>query len=419
MPSSFRRAAIPASALAASFVVAAAYDAPRTFKAAELLPPAQLKGPHHAVSPAVSTDGYFHEFGLTTDWGPLQAEGRSMLATRLSEVDALAELDKVSKSEVFLKSAGSSVLNVGKGAASAVKDPGATAKGMAGGVKRFGTNLGRKAKRAGDDAADAVKKDDAEKKDAGSASTAEKAGGVAQSALGVNASARKWAQKVGVDPYTTNAILKKALVDLGQIDAAGSLAAKVAVPIPKVVSSTATVGNLVWSQDPEALLKGNEQKLAELGAKPEAVKKLYKSKGFSLSLHTRLATALRAVNVPGCADYVETAAEADTEREAVFFVESAEMLARLHKTEPVTALLPDSRAVVAKAKDGRAVVLLPVDWVGWTQAYDKALGEVTQRSKAELKATGLELRTTATLSPAAKQETSARGFKVMEKVPAS
>lgn len=234
-------------------------------------------------------------FDITTDYGPLQAEGRTMLATRLQEVG----------------------LNVGKGAASAVKDPGATAKGMAGGV-----------------------------------------------------------------------------------------------------SSTATVGNLVWSQDPEALLKGNQQKLAELGVKPETIKKLYSSKGFSLSLHTRLAAALRAVNVPGCADYVETAADADTEREAVFFVESAEMLARFHEAESVTALLPDSRGAVAKTKDGRAVVLLPVDWVGWTQPYDKALGEVTQRSKSELKATALELRTSATLSAAAKQDTSARGWKV-DKVPAS
>jgi len=409
-------------ALAAALAVAAAYEVPRTFKAAELLAPAQMKGPHHTVGPAVKTEGYFHVFDLTTDYGPLQAEGRSMLATRLQEVDALAELDKVSKSEVFMKSAGTSVLNVGKGAASAVKDPGATAKGVGAGVKRFGTNLGRKAKRATDDAVDSVNKDDTgQKKDEGGAqaSTAQKAGGVAQSALGVNASARKWAQKVGVDPYTTNPILKKALVDLGKIDAAGSLAAKVAVPIPKVVSGTATVGNLVWSQDPEALLKGNEQKLAELGATPQVVKKLYDSKGFSLSLHTRLATALRAVSVPGCADYVETAAEADTEREAVFFVESAEMLARFQKTDPVTAILTDSRAVVARTKDGRAVVLLPVDWVGWTQPYDKALGEVTQRAKAELKATGLELRTTATLSAVAKQETATRGWKVVDKVPAS
>src|SRR4029079_9304579 len=116
--------------------------------------------------------------------------------------------------------------------------------------------------------------------------------GIANSILGVNGAARKWAQKLGVDPYTTNPVLKKALVDLGRIDAAGSLAAKVAVPIPPVATATATASKLVLSQDPEALLKANEQKLAELGVSGGVIKKLYLSKGFSLSLHTRLANSL-------------------------------------------------------------------------------------------------------------------------------
>ncbi len=411
--------AITPLACVAALALAAAYEGLPAFKAAELLSPAQLKGNHHSIAPAVKTEGYLHEFQVITDWGPFEAEGKSMLQVRLLEVGALAELDKVSKSEVFLKSAGSSVLKVGKGVGAAVKDPGATAKGVGGGIKRFGTNLGRKAKRATDEAVDSASKDEKTDQDSQKSTddkVAAKAGGVAQSALGVNASARKWAQKVGVDPYTTNPVLKKALTDLGQIDAAGSIAAKVVVPIPPVVSGTATVGNLVWSQDPEALLKANEQKLREIGASADVVKKLYLSKGFSLSLHTRLAVALREVSVPGCADYVATAAEADTEREAVFFVESAEMLARFHKATPVVAILPDSRALVAKTKDSRAVILLPVDWVRWAKPYDEALAQITRRAKAELGASGLELRTTGALSAVARQETSARGWKVVEKV---
>ena len=63
----------------------------------------------------------------------------------------------------------------------------------------------------------------------------------------------------------TTTILKKALVDLGKVDAAGGLAARTAVPVPMVVSGTATVGNLVWGKDPEELLKLDEQKLKEPG----------------------------------------------------------------------------------------------------------------------------------------------------------
>jgi len=416
------RPSLTLAALAsAALAVAVAYEAPRAFKAAELLKPSQVKGPHFSVAPTVKTEGYLHVFDITTDYGPLEAEGETMLLMRLHEVGALAKLDEVSKSEVFLKAAGTSVLNVGKGVASVVKDPGATAKGMGEGVKRFGTNLGRKAKRTTDKAVDSATSD--KEKTEGQKSTTDKAAkagvGVANSALGVNSAARKWAQKVGVDPYTSNPILKKALVDLGKIDAAGGMAAKIAVPIPPVVSGTATAGKLVWAQDPEALLKGNEQKLREMGTGAEVIKQLYLSKGFTLTLHTALAGSLREVNVPGCADYVATAAEADAEREGVFFAESAGMLARFHKSTPVAAVLPDSRALVAKTKDGRAVVLLPVDWVGWTGTYDKALTEVEKRAKAELGATKLEMRMTGTMSAVAKKEMAARGWTVTENVPVS
>ncbi len=404
----------------AALAVGAAYEAPRTFQASELLTPAQIKGPHHQVAAAVPTEGYLQIFSIKTDYGPLEAEGKSMLLVRLHEVSALAELDQVSKSEVFVKAAGASVVNVGKGAAAAVTDPGATAKGVGKGLKRFGTNLGRKATRAGDQAAESVKKDDDEKAEKSTTDQVAAAGtGVAHSMLGVNAGARQWAQKVGADPYTTNPVLKKALVDIGKVDAAGGLAAKIAVPIPMVVSGTAAVGNLVWSQDPEALLKLNEQRLKETGVDGKTIKQLYLSKGFSLTLHTRLAAALGEVSVPGCADYVATAAEADTEREAAFFVESAEMLARLHRTEPVAAILQDSRAMVAKTKDDRVVVLLPLDWISWTEAYAKALTDVETRAKKELGAAKLELRMTGTMSPAAKKEMAARAWKVVKKVPST
>jgi hypothetical protein len=407
----------------AALAVAAAYEGPRTFQAAEILKPSQVKGPHFSLAPTVKTEGYLHIFDITTDYGPLEAEGLSMLLVRLSEVRALAELDQVSKSEVFLKSAGTSVVNVGKGAASAVKDPGATAKGIGGGLKRFGTNLGRTAKQTTDKVADDASKKDENKAGGPEASTGDKAAqaanGVAGSILGINGAARKWAQKVGVDPYTTNPVLKEALSDLGKVDAAGSIAAKVVVPIPMVVSSTATVGNLVWAKDPQALLKENEQALRALGVSDGVIKRLYLSKGFTLTLHTRLVQALSAVKAKGSADYVAAAAESDTEREAAFFVESAELLARFHKTAPAAAVLPDSRALVAKTGDGRAVALLPLDWVQWTQASEKALDEVAKRAKAELGATKLEMQLTGRLSEVAKKETAARGWAVVENVPST
>ena len=401
-------------AVATAFVLAAAFEGGKTFKAEELLAPAQLAGPHHRVASAVPVEGYFEVFTVKTDWGEVEAEGRSLLLVRLDEARALAELDKVSKSQVFLSSAGGAVLNVGKGVAAVAADPSATAKGVGKGVKRFGSNLGRKASRTADKAkSDLTDGDGGGSGDAGK-DAASAAGNMASSALGVSKSARKWAQKVGADPYTTNPVLRKTLADIGKIDSAGSIVTKVAVPIPPVVSATANVGGLVWAKDPEALLKENEAAFAAVGATPDAIKRLYRSKGFTLTHHTRLARALAAVGAKGLGDYVDTAAEADDERAALFFVESAELLQRFHAATPVTEVLADSRALIAKTKDGRAVALLPIDWVGWTAEFAKAAGDAGARAKKELGAGKLELRLTGRMSPVAKTEAAALGWTVSE-----
>jgi hypothetical protein len=104
-------------------------------------------------------------------------------------------------------------------------------------------------------------------------------------------------------------------------------------------------------------------------------------------------------------------------REAVFFAESAEMLQRFDAKTPVVALLPDSRALVAKTKDGRAVALLPIDWIRWTAAFEKAVSEVQARARKELGATKLEVRLSGTATPTARKELAARGIDVVENVP--
>src|SRR5262249_46950955 len=158
-----RRSALMALALGAAFVHAADYETPPTFKASAILPAKQVKGPLFTVSETVKNDGFLNDFHITTpEFGDYDVQGKTMLLVRLQEIAALGELQKGSKSEGFLKSAGTSVVNVGKGVGKAVTDPGGTVKGVGAGVKRFGVNLGRKSKRAAESVTD---DDDADKKD--------------------------------------------------------------------------------------------------------------------------------------------------------------------------------------------------------------------------------------------------------------
>jgi len=373
-------------------------------KASALLTPALLKGPHHSVADAVATEGFFHQFTVSSEFGSFEALGRSQLAVRIHEIDALFALQDVSKTEVFLTAAGQSVVNVGKSAAGVVTDPSGTAKNMGSGVKRFGVNLGRRTKRAVDSSGDSAGDENTE----GNAAT-----GAANSVLGVNSAMRRWAQKVGVDPYTTNPVLREALEGIAKVDSAGSIATKVVVPIPAVVGMTSSVGSLVWSKDPEEVRKINEQRLRDLRV-PEAIAKaLAGNRTFTLTAQTRLIAALHAVNVRGCADYAATAAVATNEREALFFVESAEMLQERHAREQVSKILSDSRALVAALPGGKAVALLPLDWVRATSATTGVLRELAARAKEELGATTLDIHLTGRASPRLTKEIPALGWRMV------
>jgi hypothetical protein len=100
-----------------------AFEPAPTFQASKILPANLLKGPHHTVSEEVKAEGLYQVFEIVSDFGDIVAEGRTVLRTRVREIDALARLSEVSKGEIFAKAAGGAVLNVGKGVASVVKDP--------------------------------------------------------------------------------------------------------------------------------------------------------------------------------------------------------------------------------------------------------------------------------------------------------
>ena len=227
------------SLLAASLLISSAVltaqpasdEPPPTVNAAKVLTAAQLKGAHHQVVATVSTPGFFHEFTVTSEYGTFTAVGRRELDRVIREIDALHELSQVSKSDIFVEAAGQSLVNVGKGAANAVINPVDTAKGIGGGLKRMGTNLGRRSKRAADEALDEDPElSEEEKADQGSGTS-----NAAYGVLGVNSAVRRWAAKVGVDPYTTNSTLKAALEGVAKVDAAGGLTTKFVVPIPPLV----------------------------------------------------------------------------------------------------------------------------------------------------------------------------------------
>jgi hypothetical protein len=372
--------------------------------ASKLLDPAEMTGPHHRIEESVRTPGPYHVFTVTSTFGTFEAHGRSQMPVRLQEIAALAALEEVNKAGVVARAAGEQLVKVGTGVVKAVSDPVDTAKGIGSGVKRLGVNLARRSKRVYERATDDSKKQG----DGGGAG--EMAADAGKRLIGVNSARRKWAQRVNADPYTSNPVLRDALETIAGYDVAGRIATGFVVPIPPLVGTTAKVGDLVWGRDPEALRKLNEERAREIGATDDGFSAFFRNRTFTLTMQTRFIAALHAVPVPGVGDYLESAAEAEDEREALFFVESAEMLQVRHAQTPVASVLTESRAIVARHPDGRTVALLPLDWVRRSDPTTTEFKELAERARRELGATALTLEVSGTVTPAAAKDLASVGW---------
>src|SRR6266481_5255893 len=109
-------------------------------KASEILKPELLKGPHYLVRDPVPTASGMNQFTIDSDFGLFEADGNEMLLQRLKEIDAIARLREVSRTDEFKKSllaAAKSPLNSAKNIA---RDPAQAISNVPKGIMKF---LGR------------------------------------------------------------------------------------------------------------------------------------------------------------------------------------------------------------------------------------------------------------------------------------
>lgn len=71
---------VPAAAVLSLAAGPPAYEPAPAFKASQILPANLAKGPHHWVAEEVRADGYYQLFHVTSDFGELEAEGRTVFA---------------------------------------------------------------------------------------------------------------------------------------------------------------------------------------------------------------------------------------------------------------------------------------------------------------------------------------------------
>jgi antitoxin (DNA-binding transcriptional repressor) of toxin-antitoxin stability system len=409
--------------LAPAVAQAQDYETPPVLQAAELAPPGiPLQGETYRVDAEVPTDGLLATYTIRSDFGRIEARGPGMLKLRVGEAEAVARLRAMKTSDVFVKSLTQSGKALGDAAVNVVTNTKEVAKAVPAGVGRFLERTARSAKTAVQKMGDVKEDKEAGAPRGAEASTneqnvalaaGESAGNTALGVLGYDEKRRGLAKELQVDPYTTNPVLKKALDDVAWAAFAGGLGVDVLamqVPGGRLVQSTSTLSDWIYTKPPGDLKVWMENSLQAMGVDQETIDLFLRQKYWTLTMQTALVMALEKLAVvEGRADVLDTAVTADDEDQTRFLAVGLSLLAREHAGTPFAAVL-DGKPI-GLTKEGRVVATLPLDYVCWTERVAQFA------SREDLASHRPEVLIPGRFSPRAKSEMEGAGWEIREGVP--
>jgi hypothetical protein len=371
------------------------------------------------VAERVNNDGYYNHYRITTpEVGVFDAISTRMLGIRITEINALVTLKKANDAAILAGGAVDAFGDMFTGAVNTVTSPVQTLEAVPAGLNRLFGFASREVERT------------EEKIDANEAATQAGQGvstlsmvgqgseSVARGVLGVNAAERRWAEKLRVDPYTTNPVLRKALNRVAELEAAGRFS-KDLVPggaVLTAISAASSVNDLVYKNWDE-VQRLNEERLTRMGVSPQVSETFRLNRAYSETRQTRMIAALdRLQGLPGRAGFVERAARANAETRAQFFQEGAELMAIFHRTQaPLARLVPEAGGAGALTADNRILQILNVDYMVWSQDLANHADRITAQARTEFPGARPEVWLTGEMSPRARDELRARGWTVHER----
>jgi len=371
------------------------FETAADLSAADFLPAEILQGEHHKVDDRVRNDGYLNYYTIKSDFGEFEAVSTAMLRTRIGEINALGELENLSKTEVFAKAAAEAGVKQLKSIKQFATKPVETITGIPAGIGRMFGRYKRQAGEAMDATQEFVAGDDEESDDGESDSGDNEAESdddssatveLTESYLGVDKAQRNWARKLGTDPYSSNEVLQAAIKEVAWAERLGKLGMGFA-GVPKIPGADiiSDVNEAVWSKDPYELKDLNRSRLAATGATEELIEEYLENSRLTPSQQTLLTAAIAELDgVRGRDGILSQSLSLEGEVEMNFFIKSMTMLAWYHRNQNPVASVDTSNAIPAAILGSGATVLaFAVDHVHWTDTISKAAAEYAGLSDEE------------------------------------
>ena len=378
----------------------AEFEKPGTLKARSFLAPEILKGEHHTVDDSVQNDGFLNHYIVKSSFGDFNVSSTSSLQILVGEIAAIAEMKKIETDDTVIASLKQSGQKTVEGVQNLVTDPMGTFESAAAGVgSLFNRAKGTVGKRETTGAEDSK---------------------VAQ-LIGFSKSKGQIANKFGVNMYSRNQVLQTELDRLGWADYLGGLGVGMATSVVPGVggvllatSGTARLLNEAINTTPASeLWLQNKNKLLGMGVNEDTIELFLNNPAYSPSLQTVMVAALDSMKgVDNRELYIKVALQAGDPVMAKIMTESAVLTAGYHKhIAPLTHFTPMARLAHSETKDGTIVILLPIDYLIWSERTAEITGSLEGKANSS-KGTGVEMWVTGDFSSTARSKLEEMGWKV-------
>lgn len=352
------------------------FDSTQVLDADVILRPELTRGANFSVRREVPVRDGINYYTIDSPFGVFTAEGNSALIQRLVEIQAIAKLTEVSRSEQYrdaLKGAAKAPLEL---AESLIEHPGDTASGIGKGLWKKINGIGQSLKEIGQGRPQSIYEDS-----------------VPEDLIGFSETKRQIAFKLGVDPYSSNKTLQKELKKVawaaygGQMTLAGALmpiggAAGLAIQGVQVSGkSLAALREL----NPTDLRLRNLQLLLAMGVDRDLANRFLNNANLSPTHQTLIVDSLQELGgISGTATFVRLAARADDETDAIRYSRSAQLLAGLHASESIDFLSDAHGLPVALTTDKKLIAPLEWDYATWDRDSERFVntlksGEIDRR----------------------------------------
>ncbi|MBS0583330.1 MAG: hypothetical protein JSS42_09545 [Proteobacteria bacterium] len=235
--------------------------------------------------------------------------------------------------------------------------------------------------------------------------------------LKYSSSRNEIAKQLGFDPGTSNPYIVERLNSLAWAAVWGNFSAGQALgaiggTAADVIADSGLVNEYVLSHTPEQIRERNEKQLASVCSDEFGIRQFLKRGGFSDTMRTQLADSVVALAPrAGCNELLELGTVTHGEVEGRYLVDALSQIRRHWPNERGGNFVIAGAALVYIARDGRLLLPMPVDYLGWTADIDEFFTRPEFRAADKTALVGGEASTLA------QHKLRERGWQLLQRAP--